>query len=494
MRFLIDTNIFISVEPTGPDDMEERSPGAAHLLGRLATNGCTVYLHPYSSREIGNDSDESRRRIRELLFKKYAALASPPAVTSAITSLLGTPSRDSHDWVDLHLLAALKSHAVDFLVTDDIGIIRKARRLGLTDTVVSVAEAHELLNHLFPAAPVPPPAVERVPVYSVDIADPIFDSLKLDYPKNADSRGFEEWFADCQRQGRECWVVQSDEGGLAAICIFKPEENPGYGMRGAAIKLCTFKVSESYSGRYLGELLLKTAFALAERTPCCWLYTTTFPPQERLISFLEDFGFFHLDTKENGELVMAKTTDAARHTSTSVSALNYHVLLGPPAARIADVPGYLVPIQPRYHRLLFPEMEAQQSLWNGTTPYGNSIRKAYLCNAQVRTIAAGHNLFFYRSQDDQAVTVHGVVEAVMVSSDAREVARFVGKRTVYPYADIVDLCATEVVAILFRQARRLRSPIGRQEMDKNGMVDSHPQSITTIPMEVSSWLATRISM
>lgn len=487
MRFLLDTNIFISIEPTSPHEMEDRTAPASDLVGRLSSNRCDVFVHPMTGREIANDSDPTRRAARDLLFRKYAVLVKPPEPPASMVAHFGNPDDGSHDWIDLHMLAALTSNAVDYLVTDDLGLIKKAKRLNLQDRVGSVRETHDLLNNLFPAAPIPPPAVEHLPVHSLDIADPIFTTLKEDYP------GFEDWFVKCQRESRFCWAVRGDDGGLAAICIYTMEDSPGYGMGGTALKLCTFKVTDSHAGRFLGELLLKCAFTHAEQFPGCWIYVTMFPKQARLSAFMEDFGFTHMANKSNGEMVMAKTTDAPQHSSTTVSPLNYHILLGPPAARIAGVPGYLVPIQPRYHRLLFPEMEAQQSLWNGTTPYGNSIRKAYLCNAQVRTIAAGDNLFFYRSQDFQAVTVHGVVEDVMVSSDAREVARFVGKRTVYPYAEIVDLCVTDVLAILFRQARQVKTPVGRQEMDEKGMVDSHPQSITTIPMEVTSWLASRIT-
>lgn len=136
---------------------------------------------------------------------------------------------------------------------------------------------------------------------------------------------------------------------------------------------------------------------------------------------------------------------------------------------------FVVPIQPRFHRLLFPEAELQLPLLPEPQPFGNAIRKAYLSNSGIRRLQPGDCLLFYRSQEAQGVFCVGVVEATLVSSDAAEVAAFVGQRTVYSFAQIKEKCADgEVLAILFRQDRVLTEPIGQQELASNRVMVRPP--------------------
>ena len=77
----------------------------------------------------------------------------------------------------------------------------------------------------------------------------------------------------------------------------------------------------------------------------------------------------------------------------------------------------------------------------GAHPFGNGLRKAYLCRASKRKLDVGAPLLFYRSEVGQHVQVLGVLEQSMRSRDPNEIAAFVGKRTVYPLADISAMCA-----------------------------------------------------
>lgn|GEM_PF-6945567 len=56
-------------------------------------------------------------------------------------AILGIADEESHDWVDHQLLAAVYADSVDVLVTEDVGIHRKAKRLGLHHRVAYLAEA-----------------------------------------------------------------------------------------------------------------------------------------------------------------------------------------------------------------------------------------------------------------------------------------------------------------------------------------------------------------
>lgn len=102
----------------------------------------------------------------------------------------------------------------------------------------------------------------------------------------------------------------------------------------------------------------------------------------------------------------------------------------------------MVPIEPRWHRLLFPDGEpVEDTLFPATLglsaqPFGNALRKAYLCNASSRLLRPGDPLLFYRSRDQKAVYVVGVCEDTLVSQEPDEIIATVGRRTVYSLQEI----------------------------------------------------------
>ena len=173
--------------------------------------------------------------------------------------------------------------------------------------------------------------------------------------------------------------------------------------------------------------------------------------------------------------------------------LLFNVKYGPHAVKFKNVRTFVIPIKPRYHCLLFPEAEEQLELMPGLRPFGNSIRKAYLSNASIRRIKPGANILFYRSEDWQSITSLGVVEDTLISSWATEIARYVGKRTVYTLAKIEALCHNEVLAILFRQSRILEKPIHLDELLANRALTTPPRSIVTARKEGIEWLWSRIN-
>ena len=169
--------------------------------------------------------------------------------------------------------------------------------------------------------------------------------------------------------------------------------------------------------------------------------------------------------------------------------------MGPFAVRWRGVPAYVVPIQPQYQSMLFPDAsEGQLALMPGRYAYGNAIRKAYLCNSPIRRLRPGDNLLFYRSGSRRGIFCLGVAEGTLVSSDADEIARFVGKRTVYSYAEIRRMCTKPVLAILFRQARMIESTVGAAELVGNGVLTSAPQSIVAVKPEGHEWLMHRVGL
>ena len=483
VKILIDTNIVIPLEPTSAGDLEPGTERVVKFAGTAQQFGCTLYIHPASRHDIQRDGNEVRRRLRSRLVQKYASLPDPPPVTLELERVLGAAVEFGNDWVDNHLLAALSANAVDWLVTEDQRIHRKARRLGLQDRVFIVGEAIAALDRLF-AVPAPPPAVRATPAYALKREDPIFASLREDYGNE-----FDPWLEKCAREHRQAWVIQED-GRYAALCIVNEEKSEKYGLAGRVLKICTFKVSRQ--GLRYGELMLKTVFDFSVHRGFGHIFVQAFEKHSRLLDLLADFGFEPLAQRtERGELVLAKPLapgpgDPAR------TPLDYNRRFGPRAVLLQDVPTFLIPIQPKFHAILFPELETQLDLLV-RSPAGNGIRKAYLCRSQTRRVAPGDNLLFYRSQGDQEITVLGVVEGTFVSTDPNLIASRVGKRTVYSFQDISDMCARgEVLVLMFRQARNLAPALKLADAVEAKLLKGPPQSIVNLPSTAGTWLAQQI--
>ncbi|WP_158624437.1 GNAT family N-acetyltransferase [Corallococcus sp. CA041A] len=371
-------------------------------------------------------------------------------------------------------------------MTEDLRIHRKAKRIGLKERIVTVGEALAMVQGLRSRFARPPPAVEFTFAHDVDTEDPFLDSLRGDYPS------FDGWFRRCQMDHRRCWVVRGQGRHLAALCLIKDEEGV-LGLKGRTLKLCTFKVAPAHQGRRLGELLLKSVFEHVSKNGHDFIYVTAYERQGALIAMFEDFGFQVEGRTESGELVLLKRMRAGDAPEVLLP-LDFHVRHGPPAMKF-DVPSFIIPIEPRFHHLLFPDADSQLSLEPGIHPFGNGLRKAYLCRALIRQIEPGASLLFYLSHSQKAVTVVGIAEQTLVSADAEEIAATVGKRTVFSLRDMQTLCSNgEVLAILFRQAAILKEPIPLGDLCRHGVLNGPPQSITTVQPGGREWLRQRLGL
>jgi GNAT superfamily N-acetyltransferase len=494
MRFLLDTNVFIALEPTATDTVE---PGtvAALAFAKLASEGKhELAIHPAIQVDFDRDHRQARRDLRQLQSGRYAVLADPPHVPVTLTDQLGDPVAGSNDWVDNQLLAALHDDRVDVLVTEDQGIHRKARRLGLDDRVLVVGDAANALRALFDTAPAPPPYVDFVGGHKLNKADPIFDSFRSDYPD------FDGWLRKVRTEQRDAWIIRNPAGQYAAVAIVQPKKVGKVDLPGKVLKICSFKVDPGAAGQKFGELLLKTIFDYCYANSYGGAYLTAFPRHEPLIALVEEFGFVANDgTTPDGEMLLRKRFVPPDGTIGD-NALDFHVQYGPRALH-RDAPMFVVPIQPRYHGLLFPETEPPRFPFDEPQPYGNAIRKAYLCHSRIAGLKPGVTLLFYKSKgglalsrgNEQTIQCVGVVERVVRSRSAETIAREVGRRTVYRFAEIETMARDRyVLAVLFRHAIILENPISLRELVAQGLLGGVPQSIAQVKPSALGWTRSRI--
>jgi hypothetical protein len=289
-------------------------------------------------------------------------------------------------------------------------------------------------------------------------------------------------------------VIDDDDSRLAAVAILARKADR-FGTAGSWLKIGTFKVADQHRGRRYGELLLKAIFGYRASNQFEFAYVTVFDKHEGLVRLFSDFGFArHVDRTSGGEAILTKRFTPTDEDKAALAPLDYHLTFGPPALSIAESQTFVVPVQPRFHRLLFPDAELQLGLPGLQTdrPFGNGLRKAYLCHAPLKSIGVGATLLFYRSHDVKGVTCVGVVEDVSHETTAEEIARLVGSRTVYSFEEIKSLANKTVLVIRFRQDRLVDPPIGLADLVSRQLLSGHPQTVTRVKKEGIPWLTARI--
>jgi rRNA-processing protein FCF1 len=431
-RFLLDTNAFIALEPFA-GQMEPGLGPAATFMRLAMKQGNRVFVHPATKEELvgGKNPDRVRQRLAELA--KFEMLAEAP-VSAQLRADLGPVVPDSNNDRDLRILAALHANAVNFLLTNDAGLRQRAKRVGLGDRVLTLADAAAMLEGFEPTVAPPPPRVTSVQSYALDLDQEIFVSIRQDYPD------FDAWIDKVRGDSpnRECFVVTEQDGTYAAVAILKVEEAEcAYGFTKPVTKISTFKVGPAFSGNRYGELLLKAVLQSHHNHHVGSAYVEVWDRHQRLIDFLGLFGYFQRGTSLRGEVVLAK---GYHPRDELLPALDYHVSYGPPA--LSEKAGvFVIPIIDRWHNQLFPECipdDVQLTLPGlsvTTRPWGNALRKAYLCNASTNRVKPGDAILFYRS-GFQVVSVVGVTEDTFRTTSPDEVLNLVGGRTVYGASDI----------------------------------------------------------
>ncbi len=144
MRILLDTNIFIYREADHiiSEDLQQ-------LLSVLNKVKAELLIHPLSLEEIRRDRDTKRQGTMLSKIGAYPPLEMPPVPTGDSEFIRIVEQKDNaHDLVDNQILYAVYKDAVDFLITEDRDIHKKAVRLGLDNRVLLIAEALSVFRAL----------------------------------------------------------------------------------------------------------------------------------------------------------------------------------------------------------------------------------------------------------------------------------------------------------------------------------------------------------
>lgn len=472
LTLLLDTNVLIPLQ----DSYAVLDDNLANFHRLALIGGHKLVYHPASIEDFERDSDQGRRARNLEHIRRYPALEQPAKCP------WNTPATSANDACDNEILHALECDAAHALVTEDKGLLNKARARGLGNRTYNIQTAEDWLRRLHQPFDVSLPNIDDVPLHSLtpELAGSFFDSLRHGYD------GFDDWFRTKARENRKAWVYRDDAGVLGAICVYDVQldeviTSEGKRLDGKALKLCTFKVGQSVRGRKIGELFLKAAFRFGSENACEHIFIhANVEKHAYLVNLLADFGFS--DVGSYGlDRVFVKQHPVSPPDPADLSPLQYVQRFYPHFQAGPQVQKFLVPVQQGFHQILFPDYHALQPLLFATHgSVGNAIKLAYLCHAASKNIRSGDVLLFYRSEDEQAVTSLGVVDQFAVLSDAASIAALVSRRTVYGIKEIEAMATRPTKVILFRLVKHFPAPASLKRLLADGVIAGNIQSITKI--------------
>lgn len=427
MRILLDTNIIIHREASR---VYNQDIGLLfNWIDRLHYEKC---VHPLTIEEIASYKDEEVVNTMHVKIGNYNQLKTDSPDNEKIESLRET-DKTRNDFIDTNLLKEVFNERVDFLITEDKGIHRKARTLGIPEKVYKIdaflekciAENPELKDYQVLS-------VKKEYFGNINLKDDFFASFLEDYSE------FEKWF---NKKSDNISYVCITDGLVRAFLYVKVEDSgsenynditPTFSPK-KRLKIGTFKVTST--GFKLGERFLKIIFDNAIANNVDEIYVTIFDKreeQERLITLLEEWGFLFWGekTSTNGvEKVYVK--DFQKQTELENPRFHY------PFISLKKTQKFIVPIYPEYHTELFPDSylnnESPQNFVENQ-PHRNALKKVYISRSFNRNLKSGDLVLFYRTGGHYqgVVSTIGVVEKLVL--DIRDEAHFVElcrKRSVF---------------------------------------------------------------
>lgn len=485
-RILIDTNILFRLEDNHP------TPANYARFSRLcAENSIVLHVHQASIDDIERDKDNLRKTISKSKLAKYATLKKSFRNTEQLETEFGYSGNDN-DISDCHILSAVKDDLVDFVVTEDIGLHKRSERIGLSDRLLNLRQIIDLLEEKYANVLVNLQLINERFCYEIDLNDTIFDSIREDYGD------FDLWFAKCRTEKRKCWII-NDESTIAGVCIFNDEtdrqkEWPLAGQK--ILKICTFKISEKYRGGRLGEQFVRQILWFAYENRYESVYLTVFAKQESLINLISYYGFREIGRSAKGEICFEKEWVNGKAIADRFLAARSDYPRLPEISSDA----FLIPIKYAFTQRLFPEIDSlshkgQLSLFQAvgvnsdkdTLIPSTSIRKAYVCNAAIDSIASGSDLYFYQTVCEnegisQRLVAHGIVDDYITVENIESLVATTAKRTVYSGSELTKILQKKnpTRVIRFIHMGYLTPLINLEMLKSHKIIKGHPQSIVRV--------------
>lgn len=477
MRILIDTNILIHLEDNKVvnDDF--------YLFYQIAvSNNCSILYHPHCIKDLSNDKNVERKQIIQSKLKKYSAMENVAILDDDFSKKIG--EKKENDKIDNAQLIQLLKGYVELFVTNDLGIHKKAKLLGLENQVMTSKKGFEYLDKRYTLHIPKHPILEHTSVRNLeeDFESSFFESLRTDYG----GQKFMDWIYKCAKYDRKCYRLKI-EGTLSALLIYNIENEKDYEIQnitGKAIKICTLKVDDDALGLKLGELFINLMFQLAIHQKIDNIYITTYDKQHALIYLLEKFGFVKKSVFVN---------NVGINENLYLKSLNKENQLGLDGTKLhpffrLESNKYIIPIKPNFYQTLFKDGNLRTPTLFDRQDYGlqeihgNTIVKAYISKSQRLDLLPGDLLFFYSSEKYKSIEPVGVLLEHRRIDNFEELWSIVKSKTVYEQEDLKKWLGESkyLTVTIFILAHYLNPIVGFKEIKKMDSFSNKFQTITRL--------------
>lgn len=479
-KVLLDTNMFIYLL-----DHHVLNPKVEKLTRMLFdSEEYKIVIHPKTIVEAQKIKDPVLKEIFLSKLRIYKQIDKPPIPSEEFTKSLRVSS--DNDEIDIELLYSVQKNCVEYFITNDNDLKKKASRIGLGERVLSIDEALEFFKPVKEEFVDIPAFIEEDYLRNMELDDPFFTSLRNDY------RGFDNWFL--RKKEEKAYVIRNDKRQITSFLMLKeePEDDVDQSLlkqlpNQKRIKVSTFKVTNR--GKRIGETFIKIMLRYASKRNVNLLYVTVFPKQAQLITLLSDYGFtFYtqkMTTNSEGISLMENVYVKYLDDYTSFPNIEY-----------TNQGIFLVPIRPEYNKLLFPESEINFQLslddYRSEITSSNAIKKAYICNSNTKQIKNGDLLFFYSTRENMRMTAIGVVDEVYDRFDSiDDIFDIVRKRTAYSNEQLKNVARLDSLVILFKHYLSFEQEIRYRDLIEMGVISSGIQQIQKINQEKMSLIISR---
>lgn len=425
MRILLDTNIIIHREASRAHNQDIGL--LFNWIDKLHYEKC---VHPLTIEEIESYDDEEVVNTMRIKIGNYNVLKTISSENEKI-SKLREHDKNKNDYNDTCLLKEVYNDRVDFLITEDRGIHRKAHFLGIADKIYKIdgfidkctSENPELRDYKVLS-------VKKELFGNINLEDDFFKSFLEDYKE------FRRWFN--KKSDDVSYVCITDD--VVRAFLYLKIENEGIESYSdiqppfppkKRLKIGTFKVTST--GYKLGERFLKIIFDNAIVNRVDEIYVTIFDKreeQQRLILLLEEWGF-----KKWGYKVTSNGDEIVLVRDFSKRVVDQPRECFPFIRRSSRV--FLNPIWPDYHTELFPDsiLNNESPLsYVENEPHRNALRKVYISRSHERNLVPGDIILFYRTGGlyKSVISTIGVVESVIKKIECEDdFIRYCRKRSIF---------------------------------------------------------------
>ena len=424
-KILLDTNIIIHREAM----KQWINPNIGILFYWIEKCWFEKWIHPLTIKEIEWHQDKDLVNLMKNKINSYSILKSL-SIDDQYIKNLKTSDKTWNDINDTEILKEVYNNRVDYLITEDKNIHRKARELWIDYKVYDIDTFLERLiseNPEFNDYSVL--SVKKETIWCLDVNDSFFDSLRTDYPlfnerlnkKSQDTAYVYRW---------ENWDIQWF---LFLKVEWKNERywdiNPIFSEK-KRLKVWTFKVTHPWYK--LWERFLKIIFDNAINHHVDEIYLTihnSWGEKESLISLISKRWFYEW-WKKWEELVFVRNFERSFNFNNPLETYPY-------ISKNSKI--FVCPIYKEYHTEMFPDsiLTTESSLdFSEPEPHRNSIRKIYLSRTyDFNRIHKWDTILIYMaawSRYSSVITSICVVDDVIYNvSSLDELKKHCNKRTLF---------------------------------------------------------------